>query len=179
MRTSFLAFTVVALIASTMTAASAFNYAQTGGRTIGAALVDDTTGYLAIEEVNYGCYTDILANGTTDLNFDSGSSCGAGGGAGVNAGSIYYFHDVLKVTNKATATLTNVWFNTTGSDITFTTATAVSTMTTGSTYGSAATASNLAVGSSIWIGFKIVATSKSAADPDLSGYLSVDARTST
>lgn len=178
MRTSFLALMVVALAASTMTAASAFSYAQTGGRTITAALVDDTTGYLAIEEVDYGCYTDIASNGTIDLDFDAGTSCG-GTGQGVNAGSIYYFHDVLKVTNKATATLNNVWINMTGSDIVFTTASALGTMTTGSTYGSAATTTNLAVGSSIWIGFKIVSTTKSASDADLTGSLAVEARTST
>jgi len=178
MRTSFLALMVVALAASTMTAASAFNYAQTGGRTITAALVDDTTAYLAIEEVDYGCYTDILANGTTDLDFDAGTSC-AGTGAGVNAGSIYYFHDMLKVTNKATVTLNNVWINMTGSDILFTTATAVDTITTASTYGSASTATNLAVGSSVWIGFKVIATAKSQADADLTGSLSVEARTTT
>lgn len=178
MRTSFLALMVVALAASTMTAASAFNYAQTGGRTVTAAIVDDNLGYLAIEEVNYGCYTDIAANGTTDLDFDTGTSC-AGTGQGLNAGSIYYFHDVLKVTNKATATLTNVWINMTGSDIVFTTATSLGSMTTGSTYGAAATATSLAVGSSVWIGFKLVATSKAASDADLTGSLSVEARTST
>lgn len=163
-----------------MTAASAFNYAQTGGRTVTAALVDDTTAYLAIAEVNYGCYTDLLANGTTVLDFDAGTSCpGSGGGTGINAGSIYYFHDVLKITNKATVTLGNVWINMTGSDIVFTTATAVSTMTTGGTYAATANPTNLASGDSIWIGFKLVATSKSASDPDLTGSLSVEARTST
>ena len=178
MRTSFLALTVVALVASTMTAASAFNYAQTGGRTITTALVDDNLAYLAIEEVSYGCLASIDANGKIDLDFDGGDSC-TGGGTGINPGSTYYFHDVLKVTNKATVTLTNVWINMTGTDMLFTTATSASSMTTGSTYGSAANPTNLAAGSSIWIGFKLIATSKAATDSDLTGDLSVEARTST
>jgi hypothetical protein len=178
MRTSFLLFTMVALVASSMTAASAFNWAQTGARSVSTAIVTDENAYLAIAEVDYGCFTDILATGKIDLNFDSGTGC-AGTGTGINAGSTYYYHDVLKVTNKGTATLSDVWLNITGSDITIQVDTTQGEMTTDGTYGAAKSVSNLAVGDSIYIGFKLDAASKTVTDATISGSLSVDARSST
>ena len=177
MRTSFLLFTMVALVASSMTAASAFNWAQTGARSVSAAIVTDENAYLAIAEVDYGCYTDILATGKIDLNFNG--DCAGGSGTGINAGSVYYYHDVLKVTNKGTVTLSNVWLNITGSDITIQVDTAAATMTTDGTYGAAKSVSNLAVGDSIYIGFKLNAAGKTVTDSAITGSLSVDARSST
>lgn len=178
MRTSLLLFTTVALVASSMSAASAFNWAQTGARSVGAAIVDDDSAYLALAEHDYGCYTDILSTGKVDLNFDGGTTC-AGTGTGINAGSVYHFHDVLKITNKGTVTLTNVWVNLTGTDITFQTATAEDTMTTDGTYGTTATATNLAVGSVIYVGFKLDAAADDKTNSPFTGQLSVDARSST
>lgn len=179
MRTSFLLFTMVALVASSMTAASAFNWAQTGARSVSAAIVNDDSAYLALAEVDYGCYVDILATGKIDLNFDGGTGCGGSAGSGINAGSVYYYHDVIKVTNKGTVTLSNLWLNMTGSDITFQTAATQGSMTTDGTYVSAANPTNLAVGDSIYIGFKLNAGSKDVTDSTISGSLSVDARSST
>lgn len=180
MRSSFLVFMLLALLASTVSAASAFNWAQTGARTVEAAIVDDNSAYLAIDEVNYGCYVDFSATtGKVDVNFDGGTSCGGTAGSGINAGAVYYFHDVLKVTNKGTVTLTNLWFNMTGTDITLQTATSQGSMTTSGTYASSSTATNLAVGSSMYVGFKVSAAAKDKSNSPLTGSFTVDARSST
>lgn len=174
MRTSFLAFTAVALIASTLTAASAFNYVQLGPRAIVASVVEDDDAYLAIAEHDYGCFTEIDATtGRIDVNFDGGNAC-AGTGTGVNGYSTYFYHDVLKITNKGTLTIANVWLNMTDTAITIQTNTAEDTMTTGGTYSAAKVVSNLAVGSSFYVGFKVDASSTGVST--ISKTLTIEAR---
>lgn len=178
MRTSFLAFTAFALLASTITAASAFNYVDLAPRAVVASVVTDDNAYLAIAEHDYGCYTEIdPTSGKIDVNFDGGNACGAGGGQGINGYSTYYFHDVLKITNKGTAPIARIWLNmTAASPITIQVATAEDTMTTDGTYAVQKTHDNLAVGSSIYIGFKI--DSYASGTATISKELTVQARNS-
>lgn len=177
MRTSFLAFTAMALVASTLTAASAFNYVQLGARDVVAAVVEDDDAYLAIAAHDYGCFVNIDAtSGKIDVTFDSGSGC-AGTGTGVNGYSTYYYHDVLKFTNKGTLTIANIWLNMTDTAITIQTNTAQDTMTTGGTYAAAKVVSNLAVGDSFYVGFKVDASSTGVST--ISKTLTVAARNTT
>lgn len=157
MRMSFLALTVVALVASTVTAASAFNYA-TMSRTVGATIVTDNgNAYLSIEGSD-SSYTCMLAwtNGKLDVTFDAGTAC-AGAGTGINADSIYYFSDVLKITNKGQKALTGLWLNFTADDVIMTkTATSAGTnMATTSGWTRETAVGSLAVGSSVYVSFKI------------------------
>lgn len=157
MRLSFLSLTVIALVASTVTAASAFNYA-TMSRTVGASIVTDNgNAYLAIEgsDASYTCML-AWANGKLDVTFDAGTGC-AGAGTGVNPDSIYYFSDVLKVTNKGQKAITGLWLNFTADDvITTKTATSAGTnMATTSGWARETAVGSLAVGSSIYVSFKI------------------------
>lgn len=177
MRTSFLAFTAIALLASSLTAASAFNYAQLAARPVVASVVTDDNAYLAIAEHDYGCYVEI--DGTTgkiDLNFDAGNAC-AESGTGVNGYSTYYFHDVLKITNKGTVAISNLYLNMSGTLITINVNTLEDTMTTDDTYELSKTMTNIAVGDSIFIGFKIDAMTTGVST--ISETLTVEARNTT
>jgi len=174
MRTSFLGLTVIAFLAASLTAASAFSYAQLEARAVVASVVTDDNAYLAIAEHDYGCYTEI--DGTTgkiDVNFDQGTGC-AGTGTGVNGYSTYYFHDVLKITNKGTLTIADIWLNMTDTVITIQTNVDEDTMEIDDPYDDAVVVSNLAVGDSFYIGFKVDASAQNVGT--LSKTLTVEAQ---
>lgn len=156
MRMSFLTLTLIALVASTVTAASAFNYA-TMSRTVGASIVTDNgNAYIAIEGSD-SSYTCMLAwtNGKLDVTFDGGTGC-SGTGSGVNPDSIYYFSDVLKITNKGQKALTGLWLNFTDDVIQSKTASSAGTnMATGTGWATENAVGALGVGSSVYVSFKI------------------------
>lgn len=178
MRVSFLTFLTASLVAAGFIASSAFNYADLEPRTVIAEVVTDDNGYMAIAayDTDYDCYV-AYTNGRIDVTWDGGTSCGAGGGTGVNPDSIFYFHDVLILTNKGTKTLTDIWLNMTDTDITININAAAATMTTSDTYAAAKTISNLAPGDSYYIGFKIDATNYDTSNGPISKTLSIEART--
>ena len=158
MRMSFLTLTVVALVASSMTAASAFNYATTS-RSIGASIVTDNgAAYISIETSD-ASYTCMLAwtDGKLDVTFDGGTSCsGTAPGTGVNPDSIYYFSDVIKITNKGRKDLTGLWLNFTDDIIQSKTATSAGTnMATTSGWARENAVGALTVGSSVYVSFKV------------------------
>lgn len=178
MRTSFLAFTLVALFAAATFGASAFNYAQLQGRTVLATIVTDDNGYISIatQDAQYACYV-AYTNGKIDVTWDAGSSC-AGTGTGVNPYSTYYFHDVLKITNKGTKTLTKMWLNmSTDTVITINTKSTSGSMATGDTYAqNVELSTNLAVGNSWYVGYKIDASTKDTTNSPLSRTMTIEAR---
>lgn len=187
MRTSFLAFTIFALIASSMTAASAFNYAALSGRTVAATIVGDDSAYLQIAYVDttYDCYVNVDATtGKIDVTWDAGTSCEDTDqtGTGINPNSIYYFHDVLRVTNRGGKDLTGLWLNmsagSAGQEILIQTQTSSGAMSTDGTYAAAKSYTSLATGNSIYVGFKLDASSLTKTSSPLSKMLTVEARSS-
>lgn len=182
MRASFLTFAIVALAAAGALGASAFNYVQLQPRSVIATIVTDDNGYLAVasQDAQYACYVGST-NGKIDVTWDGGSSCVAGAtGTGVNAESTYYFHDVLKVTNKGTKTLANLWLNMTDTVITINTNSAAGTMTTSDTYAqNKQLTTNLAPGNTWYVGFKINAATLNTGNSPISKTLTIEARSST
>lgn len=180
MRASLPAFATAAIVAASVFAASAFNYADLAPRTVSATIVTDDNGYLAIasHDTDYACYVAMTA-GKIDVTWDGGTSCAAGAtGTGINPDSVYYFHDVLKITNKGTKTLGNVWLNMSDTVVTLNVNAAASTMQTADTYAQNKVISNLAPGSSHYVGFKIDATGLTTANSPISKTLSIEARSS-
>lgn len=181
MRSFLSAFAIASLVAASVFAASAFTYADLEPRTVVATIVTDQNGYLAVWEhdADFACYVggdEVANNGKIEINWDGGTSC-AGGGTGVNPDSTYYYHDVLVLTNKGNKALTNVWLNMSTDDlISITIASAPDTMFTTDTYAQTKVISNLAVGASYYIGFKINAVGKDTSDASISRTLSIEAR---
>jgi len=113
MRTAFLTLTVVALVASSMTAASAFNFA-TMQRDVGVGIVTDNgNAYLSIlkHDPDYECLISYAGGGEFTVSFNGGSECGDSRGTGVNPDAEYYFRDVLKITNKGAKDIVGLWIN--------------------------------------------------------------------
>lgn len=157
MRTSFLTLTLMALIASGMTAASAFNYA-TMSRSIGASIVSDNGNAFISIEGSDAAYTCMLAwsDGKIDFTIDNGGGACTGAGTGVNPDSVYYFSDVLKVTNKGQKALTGLWLNFTDDIVQSKTATSSGTnMATTSGWARETAVGSLAVGASVYVSFKV------------------------
>lgn len=181
MRVSFTAFAFASLVAAGMFAASAFNYADLAPRTVLATIVTDDNGYLAVaaQDAEYACYV-AYTNGKIDVTWDGGTSCTAGAtGTGVNPDSVYYFHDVLKITNKGTKTLSHLWLNMTDTTITLNKNVATGTMLTSETYAqNLDLTTNLAPGNSWYIGFKIDASGLNTGNSPMSKTLSIEARSS-
>lgn len=181
MRASLPVFALVSLIAASVFAASAFNYADLTPRTVIATIVTDDNGYLAVaaQDTQYACYV-AYTSGKIDVTWDGGTSCTAGAtGTGVNPDSVYYFHDVLKITNKGTKTLTHLWLNMSDTVITINTNTAAGAMYTIDTYSqNKDLTSNLAPGNTWYVGFKIDATGLNTGNSPISKTLSIEARSS-
>lgn len=165
MRISFLTFTVVALVASTMTAASAFNYATTS-RTVGSAIVTDNgAAYLSITAVDadHDCFV-AYTSGKVDVTFDAGDgTCSASMGSGAGTDSLYYYTDVIQITNKGSKPLTGLWLNMTDTVITIKTATAPGMAADTAGWAQTATHGALAIGDSIYVGFKVDTTGLTSA----------------
>ncbi|HVL46927.1 MAG TPA: DUF1102 domain-containing protein [Candidatus Thermoplasmatota archaeon] len=181
MRTSFQTFALVTLAAASVFAASAFNWATLDPRAVVANVVSDTDAYISIETVDteYDCYV-AYTNGRVDITWDGGTSCeGAAGGTGVNKDAQYYFHDVIKITNKGTKTLSHLWLNMTDTVITINIATAANTMTTDDSpgYEQRKDITNLAPGGVRYIGFKIDSTGVNAGTA-ISKTMDIEARSS-
>lgn len=180
MRLSFLSLIVIALVASSVTAASAFNYASMS-RSVGAAIVTDNgNAYLSIEgeEDVYECFM-TFTNGKFEITFNSGTACTTG--TGVNPDSIYMFSDVLKITNKGAKALTGLWLNTTDATIQTKTATSVGTNMAAappSGWSSNTAVGALNIGASVYVSFKIDTdtTNLHTGNTPLSKTLTIEAR---
>jgi hypothetical protein len=179
MRASLPAFATVALVAASLFAASAFNYADLVPRTVIATIVTDDNGYLAVaaQDAQYACYV-AYTNGKIDVTWDGGTSCVSGAsGTGVNPDSEYYFHDVLKITNKGTKTLNRLWLNMTDTVVTINVNNALGAMVTTDTYAqNKVITTGLAPGESWYVGFKIDSTGLNTANSPISKTLSIEAR---
>ena len=181
MRISFLTFTVVALIASSMTAASAFNYASLTARSVGATIVTDSNAYLAIaaQDSDHSCFVNV--DGTTgkiDVAFDD--DCAGTTGTGINPGSTVYYHDLLKITNKGTKAITFLQVNLTGSDFTVNIKSSTGAMrvdTPAEWIDDPTWTTSISPGSSIYLGFKVDASADTMAAGTLSTSMTVDAVT--
>lgn len=186
MRIAFVAFMIVALMASTMTAASAFNFASLSARSLGAAVVTDNgSAYLSIapQDANYQCYVSYGSDGKVTFTLNGGTSCVGATGTGVNPGSTYIFTDVLKITNKGTKDLTGLWLNvtdTTGT-VKIQTATSSGSMTApsdGSGYALTKSTTSLTVGSSYYVGFLVDSGSVALGSSAVAATMTIEARSS-
>lgn len=178
MRLSLLAVPIVVVVGAAMLASSAFNYADLDPRTVLATVVADEDAYLSIaaSDADYDCFVGST-NGKIDVTWDSEDSCAGTEGDGMNTEAVYYYHDVLVITNKGTKTITNVWLNmSTATPITININTDPSTMQTADTYADKKTISSLAVGDSWYVGFRIDTTGV-AAGSNIDKTLSIEART--
>lgn len=182
MRSNLLVLTMASLIVAGAFASSAFNYADLAPRSVIANIVTDDNAYLAVSAVDtdYACYV-AYTNGRIDVTWDGGTSCTGTAGTGVNPDSVYYFHDVIKVTNKGTKTLTHLWLNMTDTVITINVNPAQSTMKTSDTPGyeqRKEITTSLAPGQSWYIGFKIDTTGLDTTNSPVSKTISIEARSS-
>lgn len=162
MHRPFVAFSLAALVAGSVYAASAFDAADTGTRALTATVVTDADGYLALAAraaSAHASYVSVSANKVT-VSFAGN----ANGGDGVNAGSIYYFDDILQVTNQGTATVfIQVVSASTSGTVKACHATATGAMTNTCYLASApATPVSIAVGVTHYIGVSMDASSLSS-----------------
>lgn len=186
MRLTLLTFIALALLAAGAFGSSAFNYAVLQPRNVIANIVSDNgTAYLSIspQDVDYQCMVGYSAGGVVDVTWDAGTNCNGGGGSGINPDSTYYYHDVLKITNKGTKALTHLWLNmSTDTAITIQYATTAGSMQTTGTYAQNVDITSIAVGSSVYIGYKIDASTKDTSYNSGAGTIvrtmSVEARSS-
>lgn len=181
LKLSFLAFAVVAIVMAGLFGVTAFNYGTVGARTVTMTIVQDDAAVIAIAKNDpvYDCYSSFDgATGKISIAFTSGCS---GGATGLNAASIYYFHDIIKITNKGQKDWQRLWVNSSDPLLTLNmTYSTDATMTTGSTYAQEDEfASTLAIGSTVYVGLKIDGTTKTKADTGWSANLVVAARAST
>lgn len=182
MRSTFVAFAVLALVVAAFLGSTAFNYGQTGARAVTMTIVQDDAAVLAIsrgQDSAYDCYTRF--DGTTgkvSITFDAGSPACNGAATGLNPGAKYHFLDILKVTNKGQKDWQRLWVNSTDAlvtvNLTFSTD---ATMTTGSTFTqNSAFGSAITIGSTIDVGLYIDGSGKTKADSPWTMSLSFDAR---
>ena len=179
MRKTFLGFAIIAALVALTFGAAAFNYASLSARAVTIDIVQDDGAYLAIapQDPDSACYVSYAGSGKIQVSFDGGSGC-AGSGTGVNAGSQYYFLDVLKITNKGNKAWQGLWLNSTDAafklNMTFSTD---PTMTTDDTFAqNDAYVTPIAPGETVYVGFFIDASSKTTADSPWSAAFSVAAR---
>jgi len=184
MRSTFVAFAAIAVVVAGLLGSTAFNYAQIGARAVTMTIVQDDGAVIAIDnqDTDYSCYVRFdSTTGKVSVTFDAGSPACSGSGAGLNAGSKYYFHDILKITNKGQKDWLRLWVNSTDAlvktNLTFSTD---ATMTTGSTFAqNDAFGSTIAIGSTVYVGLYIDGSGKTKADSPWSANLGFDARASS
>lgn len=180
MRTSLSIIALAALVAATVFAASAFNYADLTPRAVTATVVEDDDAYLAIaaSDPDYACMVD-MTNGRIDVHWNSeASDCNAQAtGDGFNKDAIYYYHDVLIITNKGTKTIANLYLNMSeATPITIQANAVDDAMDTDDVdYSDRVVLTNLAPGASYYIGFRIDTTGVNAGN-DIARPLSIEAR---
>lgn len=176
----FLAFAVVAVLMAGLFGATAFNYATVGARTVTMTIVQDDGAVIAIDQQDpvYDCYSQFDGtSGKISITFDPGCS---GGATGLNPSSIYYFHDILKITNKGQKDWQRLWVNSSDALLTLNlTYSTDATMTTGSTFvQNDQFASTLAIGGTVYVGIKLDGSTKTKAETGWSVDLTVAARAS-
>jgi hypothetical protein len=181
MRSSFVAFSAIAVVVAALLGSTAFNYAQVGARTVTMTIVQDDAAVIAIDrqDSSYDCY--VRFDGTTgkiSVTFDGGSPACSGGASGLNAASKYHFLNIIKITNKGQKAWTRLWVNSTSSLVTTNmTFSSDGSMTTSSTfaqndvYGSA-----LAIGDIVYVGIYVDGSGKTKADSGWTADLTIEAR---
>lgn len=178
MRLSLLGLPILVVLGAAMLATSAFNYADLSPRTVLATIVADNNAYLSVaaSDADYSCFV-AYTSGKIDVTWDGEDTCAGTEGDGLNTEAVYYYHDVLILTNKGTKTITNIWLNmSSATPITQNINSAVATMKTTDTYADAKTITSLAVGGSYYIGFRID-TAGVASGTSISKTLSIEAKT--
>lgn len=184
MRSSFLALSIGVVAIASLFGSTAFNYATVGARTVTMTIVQDDSAVIAIgeQDASYACYVNFdTTTGKVSLDFNGGNPDACSGGAsGLNPSSVYYFHNILKITNKGQKDWQRLWVNTTDPlvtvNLTFSTD---PTMTTGSTYAQQKEfASTVAMADIIYVGVKLDGTTKTKAHTGWTTDLTVAARAS-
>ena len=185
LRGAFVAFVGVALVATGVLGASAFNRASLPSRSVTISLVGDSAAYLALAAgAQHACFVTQAASGKVTLSFASATGCGASAtGTGLNAGdgsakfATYAFHDVLKVTNKGVKTV-YVFANVTTqaaspNRVDVDLKSAAGQMTFSEYWATSTTSVQLSTGSSAYVGVRVNAT---AASGTISAAIAVTAR---
>ncbi|HEV8359495.1 MAG TPA: hypothetical protein VGR28_03465 [Candidatus Thermoplasmatota archaeon] len=170
LRTKFLALILVALAAAGLLAASAFNAASTGTRTVSASVVGDSSAYLALAVRSASPHAGFVttSGGKVVVSFGSGVATGTG----INPEGTYYFDDLLTITNQGTASVNVV----VASSATAGTVKACVKTATGAMdntcYSTSTTSTALAVGSVLYVGIMTQANSV-ASGSTVSGTIEV------
>lgn len=156
MQIRFAGFLVLLAIGVGLYAATAFNAASTGTRTVSATVVGDSAAYLAVNANGSSPHAGFVTTSGGKISISFGS--GVATGTGVNPDSTYYFDDLLNITNQGTTTV-QVQINTTSTTGTV----KVCVKTVGgqmdnSCYVTSTTAQSLAVGSKLSLGVMVQAT---------------------
>lgn len=185
MRSTFVAFSAIALLLAAFLGSTAFNYGQIGARAVTMNIVQDDGAVIAISrgaDTSFDCYTRFdSTTGKISVTFDAGSPACSGGASGLNAGAKYHFLNILKITNKGQKNWQRLWVNSTDPLLTVNqTFSTDATMTTGSTFAqNSAFGSAVAIGDIIYVGLYIDGSTKTKADSPWAASLSFDARASS
>jgi hypothetical protein len=159
-RLGLVGLVLLAAVAFLAFGSAAFNYAQVGGRSDAMAIVADNGNAIiniANQDSAYSCNVQFDAtNGTVSLHWDGSGSC-SGGASGLNTNTLYYFENLLSITNKGQKAWQGLWVNSTDShvlvNLTYSTD---ATMTTGSTFAqNDGFVSTVGIGSSVYAGLSI------------------------
>jgi hypothetical protein len=170
LRTRFLALFLVAVVAAGFLAASAFNAASTGTRTVSASVVGDSSAYLALAVRAASAHAGFVSTsgGKVVVSFGSGVATGTG----INPEGTYYFDDLLTITNQGTVSVNVV----VASAATAGTVKACVKTATGAMdntcYSTSTTSTALAVGSVLYVGIMTQANSV-ASGSTVSGTIEV------
>jgi hypothetical protein len=150
-------FLACAVAASGLYAASAFDAAATGTRTVTASVVGDAAAYLAVSANVSSPHAGFVSTSGGKIVMAFGS--GVATGTGVNPESTYYFDNILNLTNQGTKTV-NVWVNATSTTGTVKACVlaAGATMDSGC-YAAASSAVSTAVGARLQMGIMVQANS--------------------
>jgi hypothetical protein len=160
MRSGFLGMIAIATVAAGLYAAAAFDAADTGARAVSAEVVGDSAAYLALQANGnspHRGFVSQLSTGKVSVAFGSGNAAGTG----INAGSVYYFDDLLNLTNQGTTSVkVQVQATSTTGSLLVCTATSTATMTN-ACYAAThpTTPVTLAVGAKLYVGLSTDATS--------------------
>ncbi|HUR69793.1 MAG TPA: hypothetical protein VM370_11165 [Candidatus Thermoplasmatota archaeon] len=155
---------LIGLAGASLYAAEAFNAADTGTRSVTATVVGDSSAYLALSARTASPWNKFVSEdattGLVSVSF-AGPLTGGASGSGVNPKSIYYFDDILQLTNQGNATVyLQVVASASGSNglkVCYETSVAAATCNNNAAYATThpASASSLAVGSSAYLGLAV------------------------
>lgn len=151
-------------VAVLVVTAFAFSAADTGPRTISAAVVNDSAAYLELTANANSAYSDFVTEDATTGKISVDFGTWLDGGTGINPDSEYEFDALITVTNMGKEAI-DVDLSFAGADALLCEAALTSTETQASTdYAASPGPLNLAVAASGYLGLSISAEAKNQGD---------------